>query len=59
VDFEPSDTAVDYTEQMRAFLDEVVLPAEPIYETWRAEQRGTPMEWDTPPIVEELKCEAR
>jgi acyl-CoA dehydrogenase len=59
VDFEPSDIAVDYTERMRAFLDEAVLPAEPIYEAWRAERRGTAMEWDTPPIVEELKSEAR
>jgi acyl-CoA dehydrogenase len=59
VDFEPSDNAVDYTNRMRAFLTEVVLPAEPLYEDWRARRRGTPQEWDTPPIVEELKIEAR
>jgi acyl-CoA dehydrogenase len=59
VDFQPSDAAVDHTNRMRAFLDEVVLPAEPVYEAWRAERRGTPNEWDTPPILEELKTQAR
>jgi acyl-CoA dehydrogenase len=59
VDFQPSETAADYTQRMRAFLDEAVLPAEPVYEAWRAERRGTPSEWDTPPVLEELKAEAR
>ena len=59
VDFQPSDTAVDYSQRMRAFLDEAVLPAEPVYEAWRADRRGTPQEWDTPPVLEELKKEAR
>jgi acyl-CoA dehydrogenase len=59
VDFLPSDTAVDYTRRMRAFLDEAVLPAEPVYESWRAERRGTPREWDPPPVLEDLKKEAR
>jgi acyl-CoA dehydrogenase len=59
VDFSPSDTAADYTSRMRAFLQESVLPAEPVYDAWRAERRGTPNEWDTPPILEELKADAR
>jgi acyl-CoA dehydrogenase len=59
VDFSPSDTAVEYTNRMRAFLDEAVLPAEPVYDAWRAQRRGTPNEWDTPPVLEELKDEAR
>jgi acyl-CoA dehydrogenase len=59
VDFLPSDTAVDYTRRMRAFLDEAVLPAEPVYESWRAERRGTPREWYSPPVLEDLKKEAR
>jgi len=59
MDFAPSDSAVDYTNRMRAFLDESVLPAEPVYEAWRAERRGTPAEWDTPPVLAELKIEAR
>jgi acyl-CoA dehydrogenase len=59
VDFQPSDTAVDLTNRMRAFLEEAVLPAEPVYDAWRAQRRGTPNEWDTPPVLEELKTEAR
>jgi acyl-CoA dehydrogenase len=59
VDFEPSSVAADHTKRMRAFLDEKVLPAEAGYESFRAERRGTPQEWDLPPVVEELKTEAR
>src|SRR5581483_3555626 len=59
VDFAPSDTAAELTARMRTFLHESVLPAEAVYEAWRAERRGTPAEWDTPPILEELKAEAR
>src|SRR4051794_5916437 len=44
---------------MKAFLDEAVLPAEPVYEAWRAERRGTSAEHECPPIIEELKAEAR
>jgi acyl-CoA dehydrogenase len=59
VDFAPSAAAADHTARMRAFLDEEVLPAEPTYDAWRAERRGTPQEWDLPPVVEELKDKAR
>ena len=59
VDFEPSAAAADYTKRMRAFLDEEVLPAEAAYDAFRAERRGTPQEWDLPPVVEELKAKAR
>jgi acyl-CoA dehydrogenase len=59
VDFETSAVAADYTKRMRAFLDEEVLPAEAEYDAWRAERRGTPQEWDLPPVVEELKTKAR
>jgi acyl-CoA dehydrogenase len=59
VDFEPSAAAADYTKRMRAFLEEEVLPAEAPYEAFRAERRGTPQEWELPPVVEELKVEAR
>ena len=44
---------------MRDFVDEKVVPAEPEYDAWRAQRRGTPQEWDLPPVVEELKAEAR
>ncbi|MFP5019621.1 acyl-CoA dehydrogenase family protein [Pseudonocardia phyllosphaerae] len=59
MDFAPDDVAADYTARMRAFLDEKILPAEPAYEAFRAERRGTPQEWELPPVVEELKAEAR
>jgi len=59
MDFEPSPVAADYTKRMRAFLDEKILPAEAEYDAFRAERRGTPQEWDLPPVVEELKVEAR
>jgi len=59
VDFAPSAAATDYTARMRAFLDERVLPAEAEYDAFRAQRRGTPQEWDLPPVVESLKEEAR
>ncbi len=59
VDFAPSAVADDYTKRMRAFLDDRILPAETSYEEFRAERRGTAAEWELPPVVEELKAEAR
>ena len=59
MDFAPSAAAQDYTDRMRAFLDEAVLPAEKVYEEWRGERRGTTAEHELPPIVEDLKAEAR
>ncbi len=59
VDFAPSATAAEITARMREFLDEHVLPAEPVYHAWRAARRGTPAEHERPPVVEELKAEAR
>jgi acyl-CoA dehydrogenase len=59
VDFEPSAKAAEHTARMRAFLEEKVLPAEAEYDAFRAERRGTPQEWDLPPVIEELKAEAR
>ncbi|MEV1292382.1 acyl-CoA dehydrogenase family protein [Pseudonocardia sp. NPDC049635] len=59
MDFTPSAAAADYTARMRAFLDERVLPAEAEYDAFRARRRGTPQEWDLPPVVESLKEQAR
>jgi acyl-CoA dehydrogenase len=59
VDFAPSAVADDYTKRMRAFLDDRILPAEAAYLEFRAARRGTPSEWELPPLVEELKAEAR
>ncbi|MGH3793731.1 MAG: acyl-CoA dehydrogenase family protein [Pseudonocardiaceae bacterium] len=59
MDFSPSPRAADYTTRMRDFLHEQVLPAEPHYHRWLAERRGTPAEHELPPVVEELKAQAR
>ncbi|MGH3907383.1 MAG: hypothetical protein ACRDTE_24890, partial [Pseudonocardiaceae bacterium] len=59
VDFSPSTQAADYTKRMQEFLHERVLPAEPGYHRWLAERRGTPAEHHLPPVMEELKTEAR
>ena len=59
MDFAPSAAADDYTKRMRAFLDDRILPAEDAYLRFRAERRGTAAEWELPPVVEELKAEAR
>ncbi|MGH3801228.1 MAG: acyl-CoA dehydrogenase family protein, partial [Pseudonocardiaceae bacterium] len=59
MDFSPSPRAADYTKRMQQFLHERVLPAEPVYDSWRAQRRGTPGEHQLPPVVEELKIDAR
>ncbi len=59
MDFAPSAVADDYTKRMRAFLDDRILPAEAAYAEFRGARRGTPSEWELPPVVEELKAEAR
>jgi acyl-CoA dehydrogenase len=59
VDFSPSAQAADYTKRMQQFLHERVLPAEPVYHSWRAQRRGSPAEHQLPPVVEELKADAR
>ncbi|AYF98275.1 acyl-CoA dehydrogenase family protein [Protaetiibacter intestinalis] len=56
MDFAPSARAAEYTERMRSFLDEAVLPAETAFEEQLA---ATPDEWGTRPIVRELQVEAR
>ncbi|MEO6881785.1 MAG: acyl-CoA dehydrogenase family protein, partial [Mycobacteriaceae bacterium] len=59
MDFAPSTKAAELTATMRTFLDEAVLPAEASYDSFRAERRGTPEENALPPVVEELKTQAR
>ncbi|MGI8625181.1 MAG: acyl-CoA dehydrogenase family protein [Geodermatophilaceae bacterium] len=55
MDFELSDKARDYSERMWGFMRSHVLPAEKVYDSWRAEND----EHAHPPVVEELKTEAR
>ena len=52
-----SQKASDYHARLSTFLHERILPAEEVYERYRAE-RG-PADHSVPPVVEELKREAR
>jgi acyl-CoA dehydrogenase len=56
MDFQPTERAEEFAERLQAFMDERVLPAEPVYaEQMRA--GGNPH--GHPPVMEELKAEAR
>jgi acyl-CoA dehydrogenase len=57
MDFEPSDKAKDYLGRLQAFMDERVFPAEEQYEAYRREAGYG--DHTLPPVVEELKAEAR
>jgi len=56
VDFAFSDRANDLRRRAEDFMNECVYPAE---ETFDAQLAERPDEWDSPPIVAELKKEAR
>ncbi|MGZ4194232.1 MAG: acyl-CoA dehydrogenase, partial [Solirubrobacteraceae bacterium] len=56
MDFAPDQTTVELQERLLAFMDEVVLPAE---QPFREQVDHAENPWDTPPIIEELKAEAR
>ncbi|MBI1350384.1 MAG: acyl-CoA dehydrogenase [Actinomycetales bacterium] len=57
MDFQPSAQAQELSAQMWDFLNEKVLPAEAVYDAYRAEVG--PDDHTLPPVVEELKAEAR
>jgi acyl-CoA dehydrogenase len=57
MDFALSARAEDACGRMWDFMREQVFPAEPVYEAWRA-ARGHD-DHGTPPVLEELKAEAR
>jgi acyl-CoA dehydrogenase len=59
MDFAPSATASEHLDRLRAFMDERVFPAEPVYAEQRAKLRAEGDEHTVPPVVEELKAEAR
>ena len=56
MDFQPSERCIEFQERLRAFMDEHVYPAEPIYERQLCES-GDPHH--QPPVMEELKARAR
>jgi acyl-CoA dehydrogenase len=45
--------------QLQAFLDEHILPAEPVFEEQAAEMASQGRPWERPPIMDELKAAAR
>jgi acyl-CoA dehydrogenase len=59
MDFAPSATATEHLDRLRAFMDERVFPAESVYAEQRATLRAEGAEHTVPPVVEELKAEAR
>ena len=56
MDFGYDQTTVELQQQLLAFMDECVYPAEP---TFRAQASALEDRWGTPPVLEELKQEAR
>ena len=59
MDFGLSPRAQEYLGRLQEFMDEHVYPAEPVYEAQRAELIAAGQEGTVPPVVEELKAEAR
>jgi acyl-CoA dehydrogenase len=45
--------------QLQAFIDEQILPAEPIFEEQAAKMASEGRGWERPPIMDELKAKAR
>jgi acyl-CoA dehydrogenase len=59
MDFALSARATEMLARLQAFLDERVLPAEPVYAEQRRAAASAGRPHDLPPVVEELKAEAR
>ncbi|WP_088288798.1 acyl-CoA dehydrogenase family protein [Kineosporia sp. A_224] len=59
MDFAPSARSAELQEAVRRFLDEAVLPAEPLYhhQVARLREEGTP--YRTPAVIEHLRTQAR
>jgi acyl-CoA dehydrogenase len=56
MDFQPSERCIEFQERLRAFMDEHIHPAEPVYERQLAES-GDPHH--QPAVMEQLKARAR
>jgi acyl-CoA dehydrogenase len=56
MDFQPSERCIEFQERLKAFMDEHVYPAEPVYDRQMAES-GDPHH--QPAVMEELKGRAR
>jgi acyl-CoA dehydrogenase len=56
MDFAYDETTDRLREQLNAFMDEHVYPAEPL---WREQVEAQENRWATPPVMDDLKAEAR
>ena len=56
MDFAPDEKTVEMRERLLAFMQDFVYPAEG---TFHDQADSAPNRWDTPPVIEELKAEAR
>jgi len=59
VDFALSPAATDALARLRSFMDDHVYPAEPVYAEQRRAATAAGRPHDLPPVIEELKTEAR
>jgi acyl-CoA dehydrogenase len=59
MDFALSPTASSHLERLQQFMDDRVFPAESVYAEQRAALRAAGEEHTVPPVVEDLKAEAR
>ncbi len=59
MDFDHSPNARDHLERLREFMDSHVYPAEPVYAEQRRSLTAVGRPHDLPPVVEDLKKEAR
>ncbi len=59
MDFAPSARSTEMLERLRAFMAQHVLPAEQVYAEQRRELAAAGRPHQLPPVVEELKAEAR
>jgi acyl-CoA dehydrogenase len=59
MDFEPTALARDYLGRLQEFMDGHVYPAEPVYAAQRRALAAAGNVHGVPPVVEELKAEAR
>jgi acyl-CoA dehydrogenase len=59
MDFAFDERTEDLRKQLLAFMDEHVLPAEKVFEQQVAELEAQGRIWERPPVMEELKAEAR
>jgi acyl-CoA dehydrogenase len=56
MDFAFDDKTTELRERLLEFMDKFVYPAE---QTFREQAAAAANRWDTPPVMEELKAEAR